>query len=348
MPTPTWHYGSGNPSRGYPDLQGGYQGYYGSGISSRGHGFSYGQPWRAPGSDRYGSCYPSYEGANGIVFRAKPPTIEFPKFKGQEDAGLWLYATERWFQNHPISEERKAYQASFHLEGDVLQWWEWMERSYTAAETLITWAMFQEELRYQFEKSEGWAPEQLAKLKQTSTVADYRAEFFKLSNQCKGVPEDTLVGLCMASVKPEIAAAVRVFEPGSLKAAFCLTGHKEEELASWRSTIGRYTRPSGGGSSSGGNGGGAAAGNAVGASTGGGNPAPVTRGGPRSIPKGFYRLSPAEIEHKRWEGKCFNCDGRFTIGHQCSKPDLMMLVGRWEDEAVDEAEDDEHGEKETQ
>ncbi|CAL1359732.1 unnamed protein product [Linum trigynum] len=54
----------------------------------------------------------------------------------------------------------------------------------------------------------------------------------------------------------------------------------------------------------------------------------------------------SEIEQKRREGKCFNCDGRFTIGHQCPKPDLMMLVGRWEDEAEDELEDGGNGEGE--
>ncbi|CAL1406539.1 unnamed protein product [Linum trigynum] len=167
---------------GYPNQQGSYPGDYGHGNPSQMQCVPFGQPWRTPGNDRYGSHYMNYEGMDGVVFRAKPPTIEFPKFNGQKDAGLWLYAVERWFKNHPIPEERKAYLASFYLEGDALQWWEWRERSYAAATTLITWHMFQEELRYQFGKSDGWAPQQLAKLKQTGTVAEYRAEFFKLGN----------------------------------------------------------------------------------------------------------------------------------------------------------------------
>ncbi|CAL1377038.1 unnamed protein product [Linum trigynum] len=71
-------------------------------------------------------------------------------------------------------------------------------------------------------------------------VAEYRSEFLKLGNQSKGVLKETLVWLCLAGLKPEIAAAVRVFESDSVRTAFCLAGHKEEELASWRSTIGRY------------------------------------------------------------------------------------------------------------
>ncbi|CAL1354673.1 unnamed protein product [Linum trigynum] len=79
----------------------------------------------------------------------------------------------------------------------------------------------------------------------------------------------------------------------------------------------------------------------TGPSTGGGAttgpPTASIRAGPRAPPKGFTRMSPAEIEHKRREGKCFNCDERFTFGHKCGKPDLMFLVGRWEDEGEEEA-----------
>ncbi|CAL1402999.1 unnamed protein product [Linum trigynum] len=276
-----------------------------------------------------------------MVFRAKPPTIEFPKFNGQEDVGLWLYAADRWFKNHPTKEERKAHLTSFYLEGDALQWWEWLERSCAAAQTLITWPLFKEELRYQFGKSEGWAPEQLAKLRQTGTVAEYKAEFFKLGNQCKGVPEENLVGLCMAGLKPEIAAAVKVFEPDSLRSAFRLAGYKEEKLTSWRSTIGRFPKASGSGGGGVGSGGGGGGGGRVRPLAPGcrqlAQPSRVGKQAPRPPPKGFVRLSPQEIEQKRREGKCFNCDERFTVGHKCTKPELMMLVGRWEDEAEEEA-----------
>ncbi|CAL1353244.1 unnamed protein product [Linum trigynum] len=73
----------------------------------------------------------------------------------------------------------------------------------------------------------------------------------------------------MAGLKPEIAASVRVFEPNSLKSAFHLAGYKEEELASWRSTIGRYPHPSGTGSS---NGTGSEGGGVAGATAGAGGP----------------------------------------------------------------------------
>ncbi|CAL1383729.1 unnamed protein product [Linum trigynum] len=149
----------------------------------------------------------------------------------------------------------------------------------------------------------------------------------------------------MAGLKPVIDAAVRVFEPDSLKSAFRLAGYKKEELASWWSTIGRYPRTSGAGSSGGAGSGrgrgvaGATAG--AGGSAAAAAPVAAVKGGMRPPPKGFVRLSPAESEQKRREGKCFNCDERLTISHKCARPDLMMLVGRWKDEAEDEAREKE-------
>ncbi|CAL1366178.1 unnamed protein product [Linum trigynum] len=174
--------------------------------------------------------------------------------------------------------------------------------------------MFQEELCYQFVKSEGWAPKQVAaKLKQTGTVAEYRVEFLKLGNQYKGVPEETLVGLCMAGLKPQITTTVKIFEHDFLRTAFRLARHKEEELATWRNVIGLFAKASGGGCQGGsgggcqgGSGGGCQGGSSGGASAGGssGTGATITVApfmerpgpGPRAPPKRFVRLSPAEIE----------------------------------------------------
>ncbi|CAL1400999.1 unnamed protein product [Linum trigynum] len=53
------------------------------------------------GLGRYDGYNSVYEGDDELMFRAKPPTIEFPKFNVQEDARLWIYVAERWFKNHP-------------------------------------------------------------------------------------------------------------------------------------------------------------------------------------------------------------------------------------------------------
>ncbi|CAL1359862.1 unnamed protein product [Linum trigynum] len=173
---------------------------------------------------------------------------------------------------------------------------------------------------------EGWAPEQLAKLRQTGSVAEYRVKFLKLGNQCKKMTEETLVGLCMAGLRLELATTVNVFEPDSLRVAFRIAGRKEEELASWRTSTGRIQKGSGGVG-------------AAGTTSPPGNASPVATGAvpgskfpSRLPPKGFVRLTQAEMDQKRRDGRCFNCDERYTVGHQCAKGHLMLLVGNWEDE----------------
>ncbi|CAL1354833.1 unnamed protein product [Linum trigynum] len=61
-----------------------------------------------PSGGRNTGYFRGGEEEDDMVFRARPPTIEFPKYSGREDAGLWLYSAERWFKNHPTREERKA------------------------------------------------------------------------------------------------------------------------------------------------------------------------------------------------------------------------------------------------
>ncbi|CAL1377169.1 unnamed protein product [Linum trigynum] len=51
----------------------------------------------------------------------------------------------------------------------------------------------------------------------------------------------------------------------------------------------------------------------------------------RLPPKGFVKLTSAEMEQKRSDGLCFNYDERYTVGHHCALGHLMLLVGKWED-----------------
>ncbi|CAL1390560.1 unnamed protein product [Linum trigynum] len=127
----------------------------------------------------------------------------------------------------------------------------------------------------------------------TRIVAEYRAEFLKLGNMCKGVLEEYLVGLCMAGLRPEIVTAFSVFESNSLRTAFRLAGRKEEEITSRRNSIGRYKKLSGGRSSSvtTSNGGGFVAGSNASATL-----IAATRLGLQAPPNGFVKLLPAEIE----------------------------------------------------
>ena len=50
------------------------------------------------------------------------------------------------------------------------------------------------------------------------------------------------------------------------------------------------------------------------------------------------QLSWDEMQKRRIQGLCFNCDKKFTSGHRCKGPQLLLLEGSQEDE--DGANDD--------
>ena len=50
------------------------------------------------------------------------------------------------------------------------------------------------------------------------------------------------------------------------------------------------------------------------------HPIPPT---PRPTP--IKHLSEAEMRARREKGLCYNCDGKFTRGHQCTKQNLYLL-----------------------
>ena len=49
--------------------------------------------------------------------------------------------------------------------------------------------------------------------------------------------------------------------------------------------------------------------------------APATSTGP------IKHLFWEEIQKRRVQGLCFNCNEHFTVGHKCQKPQLLLLEG---------------------
>ncbi|KAA8519438.1 hypothetical protein F0562_013687 [Nyssa sinensis] len=107
----------------------------------------------------------------------------------------------------------------------------------------------------------------------------------------------------MGGLKAEIAAGIQMFKPQSLKEAINLARMRDDQLARQR----RFMRlPP------------ARAPLALPQAT---RVAPATPAGP------IKRLSWEEMQRKRAQGLCFNCNKRFTAGHRCQKPQLLLLEG---------------------
>ena len=241
-------------------------------------------------------------GENIRPFSSKIAKLEFPRFSG-DDPTKWLNRVDQFFEFQEIAADQKVRLASFHLEGEANQWWQWFRKAFAEGQGSISWETFEDEVRARFgpPDSEDF-DEALSRVRQTGTLRDYQREFERLGNRVRGWTQKALVGTFMGGLKPEVADGIRMFKPQSVKEAISLAKMRDDQLARQR----RFARPG-----------------ALRASV------PVSNTNP---PKGstqvaIKRLSWDEMQKRRAQGLCFNCNERFTPGHKCQAPQLMLLEG---------------------
>ena len=132
-------------------------------------------------------------------------------------------------------------------------------------------------------------------------MRDYQQEFERLGNRVRGWTQKALIGTFMGGLKMEISDAIHMFKPRTLKEAISLARMKDDQLSRQR----KFLRPSPS----------AQAPLAL---------PPPTRASPAAP---IRRLSWDEMQKRRAQGLCFNCNDRFTAGHKCNKPHLLLLEG---------------------
>ncbi|CAL1410951.1 unnamed protein product [Linum trigynum] len=253
--------------------------------------------------------------SSGGGFLAKLARLEFPRFAGEEP-GAWFPRVEQFFEYHEVLEEQRVSLASFHLEGEANQWWQWLKRTYKDAGESISWELFAQELWARFGPTEGEScDEALSRIRQTGSLRDYQRKFEKLANRCVGWTEQALVGTYMGGLKPEIADDIRMFRPQSLREAISLARMKSDQLQ-------RPKQPSSRAASSPAPSSGAAG---YGSGPTGARAATAAGLGPPRGAAGGKRLTWEEQQLRRAQGLCFNCDERFTIGHKCGTAKIMCL-----------------------
>ncbi|KAH9722902.1 hypothetical protein KPL70_006891 [Citrus sinensis] len=129
--------------------------------------------------------------------------IEFPGFAG-DDPTEWFNKVAQLFEFQRTPEDQKASLASFHLEGEANQWWQWLNRTYKEENQTVTWTMFAKELWAQFRPTDGKDfDEALSHITQSGSLRDYQREFEKLSNRVQRWTQKALVGTFMSGLKPE-------------------------------------------------------------------------------------------------------------------------------------------------
>lgn len=99
--------------------------------------------------------------------------LEFPKYSG-EDPTEWLSRVAQFFEFQGTADNHKVTLASFHLEGEANQWWQWMRRTYQEEGRSVSWESFEEELWARFGPTECEDfDETLSRVRQVGSLRDY-------------------------------------------------------------------------------------------------------------------------------------------------------------------------------
>ncbi|KAL9429100.1 hypothetical protein AB3S75_030999 [Citrus x aurantiifolia] len=223
-----------------------------------------------------------------IIFSSKMAKLEFPRYAG-DDPTEWFRKVSQFFEYQGTTETQKVALASFHLEGEANQWWQWLHKAYKKEGRMVTWTDFEEELWARFGPTECEDfDEALSKLRQVGTLRDYQREFERLGNRVHGWTQKALVGTFMGGLKPEISDGIRMFKPKTLKEDVSLAHMQADQVQH------KFSQPF-----------------------------PVSGTSTSNV----KRLTWDEMQRRRAQGLCFNCPAKFTVSHKCMGPQILLLEG---------------------
>ena len=102
----------------------------------------------------------------------------------------------------------------------------------------------------------------------------------------------------MGGLEPEIAEGIQMFKPKTLKEAISLARMKDDHLIRKKKTVSMSSTTSS-----------------------------IIKSSPT-----MKRLNCEEMHKRRTQVLCFNCDEKFTPGHKCKSPQVLVLDGGQEDQ----------------
>jgi len=252
---------------------------------------------------------------------------DFPRFDGTTDPMLFLNKCDAYFRQHRTMAEERVWQASYNLDGVAQLWYNQLEEDSATP----TWACFKEFLNLRLGPPLRSAPLfELTECRHTGTVEEYSNRFQALLPRAGRLDEEQRVQLYTGGLLPPLSHAVRLQNPDSLAATMSLARQIKLMEAE------RPTPP------------------APRATARGILPAPAPRAAlplppqPLALPAppaaaqpgrgdGNRRLSPEEMAECRRLGLCFNCNEKYTRGHNHFCRRIFFLEGVEIDDTADEA-----------
>lgn len=250
----------------------------------------------------------------------RPPRfqkMDFPKYDGKTDPLAFINRCESYFHQQRIIEEEQVWMASYNLEDVAQLWFIQVQQD----EGTPPWRRFTELLNLRFGPPLRSNPlGELAACKRTGSVVDYQDRFQALLPRAGRLTEAQRVQLFTAGLQPPLSLDVEVHNPQSLSVAMSLARKLElrEHLAAPAApprTAGRGLLP---------------APRALPALPASAAATPTITVEGRPVKK----LSQTEMEERRRLGLCYNCNDKFSRGHNKVCPRLFFL------DFADAADDD--------
>jgi hypothetical protein len=279
------------------------------------------------------------EGPRDPDLPPRPKKWDFPRYDGTTDPLLFLNKFESYFRHHRTMAEERVRMASYHLD-DIAQLW------YTQLledEGAPSWGRFKELMNLRFGPPLRAAPLfELSECRRTGTVEEYSNRFQALLPRADRLDEAQRVQLFTDGLLPPLSHAVRLHHPETLVVAMSLARQVElmelerpQPPPPWAPARAILPAP--------------APRNALPVP-----PQPLALPAPPpplALPAppaaaqqgrdegNQRRLSPEEMAERRRLGLCFNCNEKYTRGHNRFCRRIFFVEGVEIDDATDAAAD---------
>ncbi|XP_019423050.1 PREDICTED: uncharacterized protein LOC109332520 [Lupinus angustifolius] len=239
----------------------------------------------------------------------RPPKLQLIPFNGSEPLD-WIFQVEQFCQMYFVPPDQRLPMISFYMQGEALSWFKWMFHN----SQLSDWHSFTRDLEIRFGPSSYTNHQaELFKLQQVGTVADYQQQFEKLCNRIWGLSQEVILNCFISGLIPDIKRELAILRPTSISDALGLAKLVEAKLKDHNNNPYKPTRfPT-----------------HITSNSGAKPSQPLTPTSTSfspnlSIP--IRRLSTAQLQERRAQGLCYNCDEKFIPGHRCQNKKFLLLL----------------------
>lgn len=221
----------------------------------------------------------------------------------------WIFQADRFFAYYSTPEDQRVDLASFHMQGQALSWFQWMHRN----NQISTWTALTKAIEKRFGPPTFLNPQAtLFKLKQVTTVENYQSTFENLCNRITTLSNESILQCFISGLKTHIQNELHLLKPTTIIDAiegakliekkytdqtnFPLSGTNQYALEQTNNPNTTQSFPQ----------------------------TPQVQTPKSPIP--IKQLSTSEMQTRKQQGLCFNCDEKYHFGHRCKPTHILMIL----------------------